>query len=494
MKRFSRKLRSNSKTHLVLMWIVLTGIIVFFPTKKTFSLASISTNDKYFKQFSIHSRRNIPSSSHYQDDALVQIEKINNSLESSFHRSFLPAVTRTKRVRKSKRSLPHSFERYIKWHGLMRACLQNDSCGHPRPRILLWRCRNGIGSLCWGIGDRMRGMISSMVLAMMTKRMFLIDWPNRPFPIEDAISNAVIDWTLPKSLNYSSWPTANDHSWPLLRWEKCHPVLTCIKDSSMEYSTDQRINGKPIIPKHLNFSESRTYIILDEVPHFVIHSRSLNSYRGRLLHRPEWALLFHDFKPGKYSPFQINRILMKSLFRPSKTVQDTIEKIIPVETRKRGYVSIHARTGHDVGERSIRRFTSLPSEPEILAQRILYCAEMNGIKKSEEIFFATDSSSLKTSFERIAKERNYNAYLTKYSAMHIALGVKNEGDTEVDLNEVNDSAWFSFLNIFVEFFGLAGGKYMISTHSEFSRLAFLIGDARRPIGFNMSCSDCTCKK
>lgn len=373
----------------------------------------------------------------------------------------------------------------------MKSCLQNNTCGNNSPKILVWQCKDGISYSCWGTGDRMRGIISSLVLGMLTDRVFLIDWPTQPFPLNNVIETSSLNWTVPSNLDTSSWPTANDHSWPLLRWERCQPKLLCVATQSLTYHQMKHdLKKKITISKRMNFSESTTYDELTKVDQFIIYSRSLNSYRGRLLHRPEWSRKYEDFRPGIFSPFQINRMLLKALFKPSAAVIEELQKIIPDDARNNGYVAIHARTGHDVGEGKIFRFSNLPSAPDILAGRILNCAEGRGLKQTDSIFFASDSSRVKKSFLRIAKSKNYTVHATKVSAIHIAA---NQSETRIGSFHRGNDEWFSFLNIFVEFFGISGGRYMIATRSEFSRLAFLLGNSRRPVRINLDCSTCDCR-
>lgn len=388
-----------------------------------------------------------------------------------------------------------TFLRYLKWHQSMKVCTKNDTCGGRKPNFILWRCKEGVAANCWGTGDRMRGIISSLVLAMLTEKVFLIDWPGYPFQFENVIVPSSIDWTVPESLDSSTWPSANDHSWPLLRWEKCLPDLNCVK--SVEAFSKSNEGHKPMsILKRMNFTDSQTYLDLKRIGSFVIYSRSLNSFRARLLHRREWAQQFYDFNPSMYSPFQINRVLLKALFRPSKIVEEKLNQVLPMSIRRKGYISIHARTGHDVGEGSLHRFSKLPSSPDLLAARLIECSEGSGLKQTNAIFFAADSVSVKKSFIRLASTRKFNIFSTDESAMHVADEdfVRNQSTrTETRTRGIrHGKEWGQFINIFVEFFGLAGGKSMIATRSEFSRLAFLIGDSRRPRRVDLSCRMCSC--
>lgn len=387
--------------------------------------------------------------------------------------------------------IPRTFQRYIKWHAEMRNCLALSTCVQY-PKILLWRCKDGLGSLCWGTGDRLRGISSSLVLAMMTNRLFLLEWPDQPFPFLEAVIPSQIDWTVPDVLNYSTWPTSNDHKWPLFRWESCPLGYTCIGNTMNSSSLN---NSKPMIHKHLNLSESETYGVLRTVPNFVLHSRSLNSFRNRLIARPEWTNVFEDFTMVHMSQFSVNRFLIKSLFQPSTRVLSILHDIIPDEARRQGYISIHVRTGEDVGEQSLQRFAGFQKDRNELGMRFLSCAFSSGLKKGGRIFLASDSWKLKSTIVNQALHNNISILFTEQSAKHVAsFDVKHPSNKTKDIwNEKEESSeWKIFLNIFVEFFGLAGGKMMIGNRSEFSRLAFLIGDARKRRILNASCEVCKC--
>lgn len=387
---------------------------------------------------------------------------------------------------------PSTFQRYIKWHKVMRACLARPTCEHS-PKVLLWRCKGGVASHCWGIGDRFRGICSSLVLAMMTDRLFLLDWPNQPFPIIDAVIPSKIDWTLPKGLDYSSWPTANDEHWPFFQWERCPIGYICIGNGKGDGSL--KTGSKLVMNTNLNLSHSETYELLKNLPNFVIHSRSLNSFRNRLIARPEWKKSFHDFSMPQMSQFNVNRFLLKSLFQPSPMVASLLDNLIPDKLHTHGYISIHARTGEDVGEQALHRFFGLQMNRSVLGERFLNCAFTNGLKNGGHIFIASDSWKLKSSIVLQAIQKNISVYYTKQAAKHIAsFNVENASlAAKLAFEGYNDLALRNeFFNIFVEFFGLARGKMMIGNRSEFSRLAFLIGDGKKRRIVNATCGVCKC--
>ena len=170
--------------------------------------------------------------------------------------------------------------------------------------------------------------------------------------------------------------------------------------------------------------------------------------------------------------------------------------MIPRSARLNGYVTMHGRTGYDVGEASIHRFRQFRQIiPRTIAIRFVECLSKTFTlhQKRRYVFIASDSRPVKNEFQAIAKSHGFIAFVSKFPALHV--------DFEQDFLSVisyqhyylllSDMIWLAFIHTFVEFFATAGGTDFIVNRSEFSRLAYILSDAKSVTKFrpwsNNSC-------
>lgn len=106
---------------------------------------------------------------------------------------------------------------------------------------------------------------------------------------------------------------------------------------------------------------------------------------------------------------------------------------------------------------------------------------MKNVSTSKQIplFLASDSARLKSAMNNISRSEKITLLHSKVRALHVM-----RSSLSTNIGNSSESNFESFLNVFVEFFDLAGAKILISSGSEFSRLAFLFGDASRLIVYN----------
>lgn len=202
------------------------------------------------------------------------------------------------------------------------------------------------------------------------------------------------------------------------------------------------------------------------------------------------------------------------------------------------YVAVHVRTGIDVGETKLSRFKSQHlvqgAKTGVFSQRfytlveeVIHCLQQkSGIQNSRErVFFASDSLALKQVFSKLAGKHGIDVFYTNVSAMHVeddswvkkkkkkkkkdmainqlnrniaqlstssqvqvsqtevGMALKNDGE-DVGTNEDEELA--RFINVFVEFFGIANGSAVVASTSEFSRLAYVMSDAKWLVKMNVA--------
>lgn len=195
-----------------------------------------------------------------------------------------------------------------------------------------------------------------------------------------------------------------------------------------------------------------------------------------------------DFRNGAISDVDFLRFVMKALFRPSHTVASYLKSLFPPEMKKNGYISIHARTGLDFGETLAKvRFSGNHTQYSSIAKQFVLCAKGEGLKWGDWLFFASDSSPLKSEMVNLAQQHNIKLVFSDIPAIHVGRTIPSW------LRSSNTSVMNSFLNVFADFFAIAGGKIVISNKSEFSRLAYIFGNAQSLKSVNLSSDGTTCK-
>lgn len=388
------------------------------------------------------------------------------------------------------RGVPEFFNDYITWHERQMICVRNRSCYSSNKsslRLLVWQCPSGKVTRCQGIGDRMRGIISSLALAMMTDRIFLVMWPDNPYPFLHAVSPAAIDWRVPGFLlgHVGRSAIIDSRKYMFAVWIQCPHGFRCVG------------KGKPkgkVIPKKMRVNDSETYKILShhDIKNIVVWMRF--PYSKFLYFCKEWRRDRNDVSDHLEYILHMDRLLLRSLFRPSVITERMLLSFIPSRALQNGYISIHARTGQDVREAHTSRFRTMKRTAHgILAGRFMMCALKAGITENTFIVFVSDSLPLKLSFAVEAKRHGMFPSFSRIRATHVAQHLKKKA-TKGFLELFSDHKWRMFINTFVEFFAIANGTKIIANRSEFSRLAYLLSnvDVENYRTFNSSAKSPKC--
>eukprot|EP01090_Pellita_catalonica_P005466 TRINITY_DN1548_c0_g2_i1.p1 TRINITY_DN1548_c0_g2~~TRINITY_DN1548_c0_g2_i1.p1 ORF type:complete len:334 (+),score=35.10 TRINITY_DN1548_c0_g2_i1:41-1042(+) len=85
---------------------------------------------------------------------------------------------------------------YIEFHHEKVMNPNLDPHDPKRTRYLIYRCIPG--DTCEGLGDRLRGIALLFNIAMLTQRVFAIDFAH-PFPLSETLGTGMIDWQTPLS-------------------------------------------------------------------------------------------------------------------------------------------------------------------------------------------------------------------------------------------------------------------------------------------------------
>ena len=355
--------------------------------------------------------------------------------------------------------LPISLSNYAKLHHEKRACLVSQDCDSSSFKMLVWKCPKK----CYGLGDRIRGIEFAFLFAIVTNRLFFIEWPADPFPLNATLIPNLINWQLP--------PSVSSTKWGKLDWYHCVTGHPCNRKHSIPFD---ELLPDPSLNKSFNLSRDDITNVLEGYDSLVISTRALPISIHKLLRNDYIRTRFKDLAHvenkmnfGIHNT-QIQRFLLSSLFLPSKDVETRIEKIFTSEHLQTGYVSIHVRTGLEFGEGQKNRFREFNRLLPIAVDNMFRCALSYRESEHQSVYIAADSIEVKQMFRLAARMKNVPIHTTSRNVFHIER--KRKAD---------DTLWEDYLNVFVDFFALARSDAMITNGSGFSLMAFIIGKGRK---------------
>lgn len=367
-------------------------------------------------------------------------------------------------------TLPHSAIWYIHWHAQMYTCMEAGNCS-TYPNILVWRCLHGKSKTCAGIGDRLRGIQFSLLFSIITQRFFLIDWPNSPHNFSEAVIPALINWKVPNGLNHENWQSLAHYKWPTLQW-----VVTCSSASHCSNVSHPASMASNLSTDDLNLTSADDLNSLNHFQNLTIFANSTFNSVSMLTKMEYLMVPFQDLDPNKIGLTKLLRTLLQIIIQPSPIVTARLKELKMFGVKKAPYLSAHIRTGVDFGERYHHRFKSLPND-SFIAQQLLECIVNICQGKNVPIFLASDSLSLKQKVLELGRRRQMLINTEFLPAIHVARLH----------HKISDKLrWDAFINIYVEFFGIAGANYIVGNMSGFSRMAYLAGNASEHIQFNPS--------
>lgn len=354
---------------------------------------------------------------------------------------------------------PQNILHYFHWHRAQMQCIRDEPCyrrNKDKFHIIIWKCpKYSSRSSCSGAGDRFRGILSSLVIAMLAKHVFLVSWPTKPYPFISVVSPGAIDWRVPLHIHSESdgWGVMKESKYPELIWQNCPPNFSC-------HGNRNSSSGNSI--SSLRLSHDGAYKELNRVSKLVI--ATTGTYGDTLCQTARWKTQYgpYNVTTVRNLSFHVRRILFRALFKPSPVTQAIIRYFVGPKAAKEGYLSIHARTGIDLGEKNLRfdKFAKSPSQ--VMANDIFQCA-LGHRPRPRYIFISSDSNVLKRDFQKMSSKYNIQVLSSNLPAVHIA-----RYSTARNAPFGSIETWFSFINIFVDFFALANATEVLSNYSQFS--------------------------
>lgn len=346
---------------------------------------------------------------------------------------------------------------YEAWHRRTRAAFEKRhrryiSTAKPSrrpqpPRTIVVRSDE---SLSHGLGDRFRGIISAYLMAVLSRRLLLIDWQS-PIPLHSAFA-------LGLKTNFSYDPQL---------------VSLPPRDGDAAVITGSFIFQMEHVLKNV------TTLYLDSVPRPALHLLFKAPTRKQQSNQVLRALSKLHRSP--LEPCHIMPLLFRVLFKPTDKLRSYfIQKLSdpPLSAlRDTAYYSIHSRLGYGLGElrKDASRFDLGRQGLNLSTMAQCMARISHGQKKSHAVregnspaffFLATDTPAFRTLLARELERQDPSATLTTTGEQikHVRT-LDKENDEDVDL------FFHSFLDILV----LSRGGGIVHLRSGFADLAVWMG-------------------
>lgn len=344
---------------------------------------------------------------------------------------------------------PESLRRYVTWHKVARKCLTSKTC-RSKPDLLVLRCTPGVQ--CGGLGDRFRAIELIFLLAILSKRLFLIDWPAGPHslvPLETVFHPRSIDWRKPLEVKYSS-------SFEVLNWSFKYNAtrLPLNGEKGLYFDLMSQDFGK-VMKAHKNIAVS------SNAPHVFIFE---------LLKNEQLLKNCPDLGPNRIATPILLRSLIQTLFSPTDLVKSLAVRAAFSEGAE--YISVHARIGEDTQEADRPRFNKLVTNMDSVASGMLSCARACKNENLMHVYLASDSTRFKSVFARKANASGIAVKSLDGKILHVGKHFKEA------LTWTREEQCESFIRVFADLYLLSRGSYIVTTGSGFSKAAFHLGHAR----------------
>eukprot|EP00178_Gracilaria_changii_P021255 TRINITY_DN63251_c0_g1_i1.p1 TRINITY_DN63251_c0_g1~~TRINITY_DN63251_c0_g1_i1.p1 ORF type:complete len:493 (-),score=56.25 TRINITY_DN63251_c0_g1_i1:567-2045(-) len=321
----------------------------------TVFLVSISLNSPIFTL--IRSNRSSPSWNNAIRSPKLPFETFSISKASSKH------PQRAQFAEQLKAFLHIIVTQYTNWHRQQRR-LCDVNPAHARSLPLLVFRSNGNA----GVGDRIRGILYTYLVAVASDRLFLIDW-HKPLPVANVLRS-------PPTFNFTydtALFTANaDEEHAIWGPDDYHNLDV--------YFSSKRvvINQSPN-----NFTVKHFLSIFERYPQLNLSRRLVNA-----------GLQHFHAQREHVAPFILN-----ALFQTSPSLRNSVRKLMPFHAQP--YISLHARLGHGVGETSGRfdfkqQGMSLESVSHCMGTLAATMAQQRGLQR---VFIVTDTYSARQFLE-----------------------------------------------------------------------------------------------
>lgn len=334
-----------------------------------------------------------------------------------------------------------------------------------------------------GIGDRFERLIFVYFAAVISNRIFVIDW-QRPFPIENFVTSAQHGSNL-----------FFDHHSDNFHGSKYNEIVL---DKDLHNSTFFR----SVI---LSAERNVVMTMINRPDRSTLESLAERKF-GKCGGQNEWTLFIgnhlcrravlhhvvkinHDYAV-QFLKYALHMNLLDDIILPTYKTQaigdiglaQNQEEEFTFRSIPTNYISVHARLGVGVGENNDPRFGSMVNSPEIpikcLANRAVRLA-FGMPKQARRIFFATDSPSIRQLFvESVAEQGNGRLKVVhgNWDAFHTNHIDRGRGLKD-SRTQGRENKWKAIRGVYMDLLAVGKARHIVAMKSTFPLLAFNIGTA-----------------
>lgn len=324
--------------------------------------------------------------------------------------------------------------------------------GDSTIKTLIWRC----DTFCGGIGDRIKGIVTSLLLATLTDRLLLLQWSTPFDPKQQRLlfQPAAIDW----DINQSLWSNVR-HS------VQVHVTTT----AGSEWTTQ--------VLQRTIFNYSISHVTVRTNIHYRKFFLGLPNFESTTLHvLNEKGLGYQFLEQLQGRNEMVSSLLVRFLFRFSGILLPGIVNMTKaMGLGNQPYVGVHLRTGfYGTLNENPKRFGEFYQK--VVWQQLLDCAIEKGkalLDSEFAIVLLTDSTVVK---EWATNQYNGRVLVTHTEAIHFdkeedcdrAMDAELQAGTELGILAYSSVFFVSsssgFSNVAREYCG-------ISEHRVFNRLS-----------------------
>lgn len=320
--------------------------------------------------------------------------------------------------------------------------------------MLVWTIPNRIG----GLGDLLRGIRFSFLLAIFTRRLFFIDWPTNPvhpFPLTAALLPNLVDWRLLTPV------TASVES---LSQNVYNYSMNISYDGNSMTIFQIRPGKRPVLHTQIPLVESNSTVELFQGQPLITVSNILSK---RVFHQFAKLLVRVNDSPP-LDPNSADRLLTSTLFHPSAAVSQLVKERTRF-SENASFVGVHVRLGTDVDEEHLKRFSIASANDYAAARQVLECVRQVDTANTRHVYLASDSLPFKVAFEKMGENMGINVQTVQRKARHIG--------SEFEERQVSlDERCNGFLDAFADVYALARAYTLLQTGSSFAYTAYCLGN------------------
>lgn len=321
-----------------------------------------------------------------------------------------------------------------------------------------------------GMGDTYGTLIFAYWAAVISRRVFLVDW-QRPFPLEDFLQNSRVSCDVfyrPETDNQPPYST-NVYT------------LRGTKDSHKQFGNVLLSNTAAVIykPQH----RPPYQVIYEFVKRSSMKDMSISSYMrlaaSQHFHR---AVMHHVLQiSDNIRKDQQDYIKKYRLFR-GFTQHDTNVSKRTYKPNERPYIAVHARIGTGVGEvhsrfHDVQRNMIVPAR--CLASRAIRLSYMAGYPPLP-IFLATDTVEFRALFRSVVKDISHDnvaVLVGDWDVVHSSRFAWHNQQVLGEDEEKRSRSWKKVWGSYMDLVMIGHAEHIVSLYSEFPRFAFALGSA-----------------